>query len=60
MVEPDALADAAAAEAQRWAELPAARTGARCAMNRGERLGRLAEAIAADRGRTFDVPDLTA
>ena len=25
-------------------------------MNRGERLGRLAEAIAADRGRTFDVP----
>ena len=47
----------AAAEAQALGRAArAARTGARCCMNRGERLGRLADAIAADRGRTFDVP----
>ena len=28
-------------------------------MNRGDVLGRLADAIAADRGRSFDVPRLT-
>ena len=28
-------------------------------MNRGDVLGRLADAIAADRGRSFDVPAVT-
>ncbi len=51
----EALADAAHAEAKRWAELPRAAYHGQVRMNRGERLGRLAEAIAADRGRTFEV-----
>ena len=53
---PEELADAALAEAKRWAELPRAAYHGQVRMNRGERLGRLAEAIAADRGRSFEVP----
>ena len=56
VVEPDALAETAAAEARRWAELPRAAYRGQVRMNRGEVLGRLADAIAADRGRSFDVP----
>ena len=56
VVPPEALADAAAAEAQRWAALPRDAYRGQVRMCRGERLGRLAEAIAADRGRAFDVP----
>jgi enoyl-CoA hydratase len=51
----DALLDAAVAEARRWAELPRAAYRGQVLMNRGDRLGRLAEAIAEDRGRSFDV-----
>jgi enoyl-CoA hydratase len=51
----DALLDAALAEARRWAELPRSAYGGQVLMNRGERLGRLAEAIAEDRGRSFDI-----
>ncbi len=56
VVPPEALADAAVAEAKRWAELPRAAYRGQVRMARGERLGRLADAIAADRGRKFDVP----
>jgi enoyl-CoA hydratase len=56
VVAPEELADAAIAEAKRWAELPRAAYHGQVRMNRGERLGRLAEAIAADRGRSFEVP----
>jgi enoyl-CoA hydratase len=56
VVAPEELADAAVAEATRWAELPRAAYHGQVRMNRGERLGRLAEAIAADRGRSFEVP----
>jgi len=56
VVPSEALADAARAEALRWAELPRAAYRGQVRMNRGECLGRLAEAIAADRGRGFDVP----
>lgn len=56
VVPPEALADAAIAEAQHWAELPRAAYHGQVRMNRGERLARLADAIAADRGRSFDVP----
>jgi enoyl-CoA hydratase len=55
VVPADALADAALAEARRWAELPRAAYRGQVLMNRGERLGRLAEAIAEDRGRSFGV-----
>jgi enoyl-CoA hydratase len=55
-VPADALADAARAEARRWADLPRAAYHGQVIVNRGERLGRLAEAIAEDRGRRFDVP----
>jgi enoyl-CoA hydratase len=55
-VPADALADAALAEARRWAELPRSAYRGQVIMNRGERLGRLSEAIAEDRGRSFDVP----
>ncbi|MGQ0825734.1 MAG: crotonase/enoyl-CoA hydratase family protein [Actinomycetota bacterium] len=48
------LAIAAAAEAQRWAALPRAAYRGQVRMNRGERLARLAEAIAADRTLVFD------
>jgi enoyl-CoA hydratase len=56
VVAPDDLAEAARAEATYWAELPRAAYSGQVQMNRGERLGRLADAIAADRGRGFDVP----
>ena len=56
VVPPEALADAAEAEAQRWAALPRDAYRGQVRMCRGERLGRLAEAIAADRGRSFEVP----
>ncbi len=54
VVEPDALAEAAAAEAAVWAGLPRAAYGGQVLVNRGERLGRLADAIAEDRGRTTE------
>jgi enoyl-CoA hydratase len=56
VVPPEALADAALAEAKRWAELPRAAYRGQVGMARGERLGRLADAIAADRGGRFAVP----
>jgi len=55
VVPPDDLPGAALAEAQRWAALPRAAYRGQVRMNRGERLANLAEAIAADRGRTFEV-----
>jgi enoyl-CoA hydratase len=57
VVPAEALVDAALAEAKRWAELPRAAYHGQVRMARGERLGRLAEAIAADRGRSFAVPE---
>jgi enoyl-CoA hydratase len=54
---PEALAEAAEAEAQRWAAFSRDAYRGQVRMNRGERLGRLAEAIAADRGRSFEVPN---
>jgi enoyl-CoA hydratase len=54
VVPAEALAEAARAEAKQWAELPRAAYSGQVRMNRGERLGRLAEAIAGDRGRSFD------
>ena len=56
VVEPDALDASAAEEARRWAELPRGAYRGQVRMNRGDVLGRLADAIAADRGRSFDVP----
>jgi enoyl-CoA hydratase len=56
VVADDALAAAATAEAERWAALPRDAYRGQVRMCRGERLGRLAEAIAADRGRAFEVP----
>jgi enoyl-CoA hydratase len=56
VVEPNALDAAAQAEALRWAALPRAAYRGQVRMNRGVCLGRLADAIAADRGRGFDVP----
>jgi enoyl-CoA hydratase len=57
-VEPaESLAAAAAAEAARWAELPRGAYRGQVRMARGERLARLAEAIAADRGNAFEVPE---
>ena len=55
-VEPDAF-DAAVAEAtKRWAELPRGAYRGQVHMNRSDILGRLADAVAEDRGRLFDVP----
>jgi enoyl-CoA hydratase len=56
VVPAEALADAARAEAKLWADLPRAAYHGQVRMNRGDRLARLAEAVAADRGRTFVVP----
>jgi len=56
VVAPEAVAEAAVAEARRWAELPRDAYRGQVRMCRGDRLGRLADAIAADRGRTFKVP----
>ncbi len=55
-VAPEELLDAARTEAARWADLPRAAYHGQVRMNRGERLSRLAEAVAEDRGRGFDVP----
>jgi enoyl-CoA hydratase/carnithine racemase len=55
VVEPHALADAAAEEAKYWAELPRPAYRGQVLANRSERLARLADAIAQDRGRAFDV-----
>jgi enoyl-CoA hydratase len=57
VVEPDELLAAATAEAQRWAELPRGAYRGQVLMNRGDRLARLADAIAADRGRSFDISE---
>jgi enoyl-CoA hydratase len=57
VVEPEALAAAAVTEARRWAEFPRGAYRGQVLMNRGERLGRLADAVAADRGRTFDIQE---
>jgi enoyl-CoA hydratase len=56
VVPAEALDDAATAEARRWADLPRSAYRGQVRMCRGDRLGRLADAIAADRGRAFDVP----
>jgi enoyl-CoA hydratase len=56
VVAPEALAEAAEAEARRFAELPRDAYRGQVRMCRGDRLGRLADAIAADRGRAFTVP----
>jgi enoyl-CoA hydratase len=55
VVEPDDLLDAATTEAKRWAELPRAAYRGQVLANRGDRLARLSDAVATDRGRTFDV-----
>jgi len=55
VVEADALTDAAEVEAQYWASLPRAAYRGQVLMNRGERLARLSEAVANDRGRTFEI-----
>ncbi len=56
VVPAESLEDAAVAEAKRWAELPRTAYRGQVRVCRGAVLGRLAEAIAADRGRQFDVP----
>jgi enoyl-CoA hydratase len=56
VVDPDALAGAALEQATRWAELPRAAYRGQVHMNRADVLGRLADAVADDRGRLFDVP----
>jgi enoyl-CoA hydratase len=49
--------DAAALDAaQRWASLPRGAYRGQVLMNRSDVLGRLSDAVAADRGRRFDVP----
>jgi enoyl-CoA hydratase len=55
VVDPDLLVSRALESAERWATLPRAAYRGQVRMNRGDVLGRLADAIAADRGRTFDV-----
>jgi enoyl-CoA hydratase len=56
VVAPELLEASALEAAQRWASLPRGAYRGQVRMNRGEVLGRLADAIAADRGRTFDAP----
>jgi enoyl-CoA hydratase len=56
VVEADAVESAARDAAKQWAELPRAAYRGQVHMNRAAVLGRLADAIAADRGRVFDVP----
>jgi enoyl-CoA hydratase len=56
VVQPDALAPVARERALQWAELPRDAYRGQVRMNRGDVLGRLAEAVAEDRGRLFDVP----
>ena len=54
VVPADALDAAALAEAKRWAELPRRAYRGQVRMNRGRRLGALADALAADRGARFE------
>jgi enoyl-CoA hydratase len=56
VVEPDRLEATALEAAARWAKLPRGAYRGQVHMNRGDVLGRLADAIAVDRGRTFEVP----
>jgi enoyl-CoA hydratase len=56
VVEPDALDATALEQALKWAELPRSAYRGQVRMNRADVLGRLADAIAADRGQAFDVP----
>jgi enoyl-CoA hydratase len=56
VVPADRLQEAALAEARQWAALPRSAYWGQVRMNRGERLARLADAIAADRNRAFEVP----
>ena len=56
VVDPAQLEAAALEAAQRWAKLPRGAYRGQVRMNRGDVLGRLSDAIAIDRGRTFDVP----
>jgi enoyl-CoA hydratase len=56
VVEPDALVASAHEQALQWAELPRAAYRGQVRMNRGDVLGRLADAVGDDRGRLFDVP----
>jgi len=56
VVEPDAVLATACAEAERLGAFPAAAYAGQVKMNRGERIARLEEAVAGDRGRLFDVP----
>ena len=55
VVDPDLLDARAVEAAERWATLPRAAYRGQVRMNRGDVLGRLADAIAVDRGRSFDV-----
>jgi enoyl-CoA hydratase len=55
VVDADLLGARALEAAARWAELPRGAYRGQVRMNRGGALGRLADAIAADRGRSFDV-----
>jgi enoyl-CoA hydratase len=55
VVDAELLAARALEAAARWAELPRGAYRGQVHMNRGGALGRLADAIAADRGRSFDV-----
>lgn len=52
----DELEAAALAAANYYRDLPRAAYRGQVRMNRGDRLARLAEAVAGDRGRTFDLP----
>jgi enoyl-CoA hydratase len=56
VVDPDLLEATAFEAAARWAKLPRAAYRGQVRVNRGAVLGRLADAIAVDRGRAFDVP----
>ena len=56
VVDADALAETALTAATRWASLPRGAYRGQVQMNRGDVLGRLADAIGVDRGRTFNVP----
>jgi enoyl-CoA hydratase len=55
-VEPGAVLDAALAEAERWAALPASAYAGQVRLNRGDRLAKLDAALTADRNLVFDVP----
>jgi enoyl-CoA hydratase len=56
VVEAEALAAAADEAAKRWAALPRGAYRGQVRMNRSDVLARLADAVADDRGRLFDVP----